>query len=297
MDTVTLRAYAKINLSLDVVGRREDGYHLLESVFQGISLYDHVRVRRERGAGGIRIRCNLSYIPTDERNIVHKVARAFFAFVGIRTYQIAIDLHKTTPSGAGFGGGSADGAAVFSALCRLYRVSVSTEDAIALLSPLGADIPFFFYSGTMLATGIGDRLEPAPPLKDCFIVLAKPWAGASTREIFQQLAEAGVSSHPDTKEVLTALKSNDLLQLGRSAGNVLESATLPLCPKVGALKELLLQNGAACALMSGSGSGVFGLFKTEEAARRAMRAARKKAPNVYLTRPICRPMKTVFDSF
>jgi len=154
MNTVTLRSYAKINLSLDVTGVREDGYHLLSSVFQQISLYDGVRVRREAGNGGIKIRCNLPYIPTDERNIVHKVATAFFREMGIPEYQITIDLRKTIPSGAGLGGGSSNGAAVFSALCRLYQISVPTQRAIEILTPLGADIPFFLYGGTMLAQGV-----------------------------------------------------------------------------------------------------------------------------------------------
>ena len=123
MRSVTLRAYAKINLSLDVTGKREDGYHLLRSVFQGISLYDDVQVIKDTGTPGITITCNLSYIPTDERNIVHKVATAFFRAAEIEDYSVAIDLKKTIPSGAGLGGGSADGAAVFSALCRLYEVS------------------------------------------------------------------------------------------------------------------------------------------------------------------------------
>ena len=143
MNTVTLRSYAKINLSLDVTGVREDGYHLLSSVFQQISLYDGVRVKREQGNGGITVRCDLPFIPTDRRNIVYKVAEAFFKAAEIEEYQITIDLKKNIPSGAGLGGGSSNGAAVFSALCRLYRTSFSTEDAIRILTPLGADIPFF----------------------------------------------------------------------------------------------------------------------------------------------------------
>lgn len=296
MNIVTLRAYAKINLSLDVVGRREDGYHLLESVFQGVSLYDGVRVRRENGGGGIRIRCNLPYIPTDGRNIVYKVAEAFFKLAGIRQYQLTIELHKTIPSGAGFGGGSADGAAVFSALCRLYRVSFPISKAIPVLSAIGADIPFFLYSGTMLATGIGEILTPAPALKNCMIVLAKPRASVSTKIIFQKLGEAGIANHPDTPGVLTALQAGNLRALGQAAGNVLEAAAIPVCPKIAILKNLLMQNGASCALMSGSGSGVFGLFEEDSAARRAARALRRLTQCVFLARPVCRPMKTEFQA-
>ena len=179
MKSVTLRAYAKINLSLDVVGKREDGYHLLQSIFQGISLYDNVKVTREDGSGGITIRCNLPYIPTDQRNIVHKVAIAFFEATKIEHYQISIEMEKFIPTGAGMGGGSADGAAVFSALCRLYDRPFSTADAIKLLTPIGADIPFFLFSGTMLAEGVGEILTPAPTMPNCYIVLAKPRASAS----------------------------------------------------------------------------------------------------------------------
>lgn len=294
MNTVTLRAYAKINLSLDVTGKREDGYHLLESVFQGISLYDGVRVRKEQGTGGIRIHCNLPYIPTDERNICHKVATAFFKAAGIREYRILIELKKVIPSGAGFGGGSADGAAVFSALCRLYRRSFSPEEATAILAPIGADIPFFLYSGTMLARGIGEILTPAPSLKDCFIVLAKPKASASTKLIFQKLAEEGIQKHPDTETVLKALEEGDLTLLASSTANVLEQATIPYCPKVQGLKEILSQNGAILSLMSGSGSGVYGIFENEEDAKRAAKALRRATRFVYIAQPVCRPMKTQF---
>lgn len=292
MNSVTLRAYAKINLSLDVVGKREDGYHLLQSVFQGISLYDDVAVRREEGNGGIRIRCNLPYIPTDERNIVHKVATAFFKAAEIPEYQIAIELKKTIPSGAGLGGGSADGAAVFSALCRLYKKSFTIQEATDLLVPLGADIPFFLYSGTMLAEGVGEVLSPAPKMPDCYIVLAKPKAGASTKQIFGKLAEVGIPRHPDTPAVLKALEDEDLEQLAEATGNVLEYATIPLCPEIGELKEAMRRQGATLSLMTGSGSTVFGLFREEKTARQAMKALRALTRNVYLTRPVCRPMKT-----
>lgn len=295
MNTVTLRSYGKINLSLDVTGVREDGYHLLESVFQQISLYDVVRVRRETGNGGIRIRCNLPFIPTDERNIVHKTATAFFKAAGIEEYQIAIDLRKTIPSGAGLGGGSSNGAAVFSALCRLYGVSFSAQEAIEILTPLGADIPFFLYGGTMLAEGIGEVLTPAPPLKDCIILLTKPKAGASTKQIYEKLEETGIPRHPDTKEVMAALEEGNLPRLAAATENVLENATFALRPQVKELKEAMKKQGAALALMSGSGSCVFGIFETERDARRAMKNLRELTRILFLTRPVCRPMRTSFE--
>lgn len=294
MNTVTLRAYAKINISLDVTGKREDGYHLLESVFQGISLYDDVKVTKEEGAEGIKIHCNLPYIPVDERNIVHKVATAFFKAAKIEDYQVSIDLKKNIPSGAGYGGGSADGAAVFSALCRLYQHPFSIEEATQVLTPLGADIPFFLYSGTMMARGIGEILTPAPSLKDCFIVLAKPKAGASTKLIFQKLAEQGIQKHPDTPKVLEALEAGDLSLLAEATANVLEAATIPYCPPVQTLKDILSENGAILSMMSGSGSGVFGLFEEESAAKKAAKALRKATRFVHIARPVDRPMKTSF---
>lgn len=292
MNSVTLRAYAKINLSLDVVGKREDGYHLLESVFQGISLYDEVSVKREDGAGGIRIQCDLPYIPTDERNIVHKVATAFFRAAGIDSYQITIALKKTIPSGAGLGGGSADGAAVFSALCRLYNKTFSVQEATDILVPLGADIPFFLHSGTMLAKGVGEILSPAPKMPDCHIVLAKPRAGANTKQIFGKLKEVGIPRHPDTEGVLKALETADFKLLAEATGNVLEYATIPLCPRIGKLKEAMKEQGAEVALMTGSGSTVFGIFTDEKEARHAVKAMRTLTRNVYLVRPVCRPMRT-----
>lgn len=293
MNTVTLRAYAKINLSLDVTGKREDGYHLLESVFQGISLYDEVRVHKEDGPTDIKIRCNLPYIPTDHRNIVYKVALAFFKAAGIDEYRIFINLKKFTPSGAGFGGGSADGAAVFSALCRLYKKSFTKEEATAILTPLGADIPFFLYSGTMLARGIGEILTPAPKLQKCFIVLAKPKLNVSTKLIFQKLKEDGIQNRPDTAGVLKALEEGNLSALSGAAANVLEAATIPYCPEVQMLKDLLKENGAILSMMSGSGSGVFGIFEKDKAAKAAARALRSVSRFVYIARPICRPMNTI----
>lgn len=295
MNTVTLRSYAKINLSLDVTGTREDGYHLLESVFQQISVYDNIRVCKEEGNGGIRIRCTPSYIPHDERNIVHKTATAFFKAAGIEEYQVFIDLKKTVPSGAGLGGGSANGATVFSALCRLYGVSFSAEEAIRILCPLGADIPFFLYGGTMLAKGVGEILTPAPPLKDCHIVLAKPKTGVSTKQIFEYLEETGIPSHPDTPGVLAALEKGDLEALGSAAGNVLETATFALKPQVKELKDALQTLGAKAALMSGSGSCVFGLFEEEDAARRAAKKMREYTRTVFIARPMNRPSRTNFE--
>ncbi len=295
MKTVTLRAYAKINLSLDVIGKREDGYHLLQSVFQGISLYDEVMVRKEAEPCGIRICCNLPYIPTDERNIVYKVAAAFFKAAAIEQFGITIHLKKNIPSGAGLGGGSADGAAVFSALCRLYHRSFSPAEATAILTPLGADIPFFLYSGTMLAEGIGEQLSPAPPLKDCAILLAKPRSGASTKHIFSALEQCEISHRPDTPAMLDALSRGDLHALSAAAGNVLEYATIPQVPQIQKLKEQLLAHGALLAQMTGSGSCVFGIFEKEEAARAALRKLRKSTQPVFLVHPVCRPMKTEFN--
>lgn len=292
MKSVTLRAYAKINISLDVCGKRQDGYHLLRSVFQGISLYDDIRVIQKEEGEGIEILCNLPYIPTDERNIVHKVATAFFQAAKIPSYSIAIELKKTIPSGAGLGGGSADGAAVFSALCRLYGVFFTREQATAILAPLGADIPFFLYSGTMLAEGIGEILSPLPPLPDCFIVLAKPRAGANTKQIFTALAERGIPAHPDTDLVIEGLAQGDLKKIAQGADNVLENVTIPLCPPVGKLKEAMAKQGALLSLMTGSGSTVFGIFAEEKAARKAARAMQRYTRTVYTVRPICRPMKT-----
>jgi 4-diphosphocytidyl-2-C-methyl-D-erythritol kinase len=292
MKSVTLRAYAKINISLDVTGKREDGYHLLRSVFQGISLYDDIRVIRKEEGEGIEITCNLPYIPTDERNIVHKVATAFFKAAGMTDYSIAIDLKKAIPSGAGLGGGSADGAAVFSALCRLYGIFFSKKEATEILTPLGADIPFFLYSGTMLAEGVGEILSPLPALPDCFIVLAKPRASANTKQIFSALAEKGIPRHPDTDLVIRGLEQGNLALIAQGAGNVLENVTIPLCPPVGKLKEAMQKQGALLSLMTGSGSTVFGIFQEEKDARKAARVMQRYTRTVFTVRPICRPMKT-----
>ena len=278
---MTVKAYAKINLSLDLVGKREDGYHYLRTVMQTVSLCDIIKV--ERCDAGISISCNKRYIPTDERNIVHKVATAFFKAAGIDG-GVKIHLRKIIPCGAGLGGGSADGAAVLNALCELYGRPMTAEQKVALTESIGADIPFFFYGGTALCEGIGERVTPLDPLPECWMVIAKPSQSISTPAIFKSPLTKSVQGN-STDTVIDGIKAGDIDAVANGIANALEPASLEICPTIRAIKEELISLGALSSMMSGSGSSVFGIFKTHKTARNAYLTLKEKYRETYIVKP------------
>ncbi len=280
---ITQRSYAKINISLDLVGKRDDGYHLLRTVMQTVSLCDYITLSRSREKG-IHLKCNKPYIPTDERNIAYKTAAAFFEHTGIAP-SVNIHLKKYTPCGAGLGGGSSNGAAVINGLCRLYGVDMSAEQKVELTKNIGADIPFFFYGGTALCEGIGEAVTPLPPLPDCRIVIAKPPVSLSTAAIFSSEKTKEAFGGNSTDGVIEGLQNGDIFKITGSAENALEGASCDVCPQIADIKKTLYDCGADFAMMSGSGSAVFGIFLNHKNAKHAYETLCRAYREVYITRP------------
>ncbi len=277
---------AKINLSLDVIGEREDGYHLLETVMQSIGLFDKVTVSllpfSDADREPIRIDADRPTFPLDCRNTCHKAARLFLsAYRGkadaglFEGKQIRIHIDKKIPQAAGLAGGSADAAAVLTALNRMAGSIFSDAEICAVGAKVGADVPFCLLGGTALCSGIGDVLEPLPFL-GCFpLVLVKPDFGVSTPWVYERLDRAHLGKRPDTPAVARAICEQDIRGLFTHSANVLESVTLPAFPVLSEIRAALLEYGAQGAMMSGSGPTVFGLFQTQEQASAATDGMRR----------------------
>lgn len=249
------KAYAKINLSLDIVGIRGDGYHLIKTVMQSISLHDVISVEK-RGAD-ITISCNIPYIPCDRRNIVYKCAEKFFEHTGTR-FGIHIDIQKNIPSQAGLGGGSADGAAVLVLLNKLCKSPLTTEELCEVGAKVGADIPFCIVGGCTLCEGIGEVITPINSNLSLDLCIVKPDFGVSTVEAYRAFDNAEILSRPDTDTVIKALEDGDIKTLSSNLVNVLE-----MDKKIDEIKAFLVDSGAVASCMSGSGSAVFGILENE----------------------------------
>ena len=275
---LTLSAHAKINLTLGITGLREDGYHLLESIMQTVSLADTLRF--ETIPSGIILSCNKSHIPTDERNLCYKAAKKYFDAAGIDG-GVKIDLIKCIPDGAGMGGGSSDAAQVLKAMQVLYPAEV---DLPKIAISLGADVPFFLNGGTALCSGIGEVLEPIslPQKQSLFCVVTKPAESLSTPAIYKLYDQSGAAfSKALSQEKRTQLESGDLPALFSVLYNDLELPAISQLPEIASRKEMLLSLGADAAMMTGSGSAVFGLFQNEKEARACEKAFREKELEAY----------------
>jgi 4-diphosphocytidyl-2-C-methyl-D-erythritol kinase len=262
MKTMKLRCAAKINLSLDVTGRRQDGYHTLESIFQSVSVYDILTVTAEEGSG-IVLTCDIPHIPLDERNLAYKAAAAMLKAAG-KNFHVRMHLEKHIPSGAGMGGGSADAAGVLYALNILTGCGFSDERLREIGVSIGADVPFLLLGGTALAEGIGEVLTPLPALKALPLVILKGTESISTPEAYRAVDSLCDPLHPDTDAMLRAIRSGNIKLLTQSCGNLFERAVN--CGDVRRAEQALLEHGALCAVMTGSGSAVFGIFPDEETA-------------------------------
>ncbi len=264
MSGMKLRCAAKINLSLDVTGKREDGYHTLESIFQTVGVYDILSVSVEEGEG-ITLTCDVPEIPCDERNLAYRAAKAILDASG-KECKVQIHLEKHIPSGAGMGGGSADAAGVLYALNALLGCGFSNEYLREIGASLGADVPFLLLGATAYAEGIGELMTPLRSLPEIPLVLLKGEEGISTPAAYRAIDQLVNPPHPDTKAVLQAVEQQDIPALARNCSNLFEEVTD--CEDVIRAKEFLLASGALCAVMTGSGSAVFGIFETEEAAKK-----------------------------
>ncbi len=264
MDSILLKARGKINLTLDVVGKRENGYHDLRMIMQTINLFDTLYIRKTK-VPGIRLRANYSWLPTDEKNIVYRAVQVFFDQLG-QDVGVSIELTKRIPVAAGLAGGSTDAAAALIGLNRLFNTKYDMQKLMEMGFKLGADVPFCILRGTVLAEGIGEELTPLPSMPYTHVVLVKPPISVSTAIVYKNLDINTISQRPDTEAVIQAIKDKDVHTIARNMVNVLEGVTIPMYPIIEDFKQDLMRHGAIGAMMSGSGSTVFGLFESKEKA-------------------------------
>lgn len=283
-----LKAYGKINLGLDVLGRRGDGYHEVRMIMQTVRLHDSIDIYRTREPG-IRLETNLYYLPTNEQNLAYRAAKLLMDEFKIKE-GVAIRLRKFIPVSAGMAGGSTDAASVLFGVNRMFGLGLSTKKLMERGVTLGADIPYCLMRGTALSEGIGEKLTALPPAPQCQVLIAKPGISVSTKVVYEALdaMELTPEQHPDIDGMIGAIRDKDLHRLAGKFGNVLELVTAGKYPVIGEIEEVMRRYGAANAMMSGSGPTVFGLFTNPRAAEEAYEALRfgphaKLAKQVYLT--------------
>ena len=280
-----LQAFAKINLGLDVVGKREDGYHEVRMIMQTIRMYDQLDMRKSVEPG-IHLTTNKKYIPVDENNLVWRAAKLMMDTCGI-IEGVSIHLHKVIPVAAGMAGGSSDAAATLVGMNRLFHCGLSKEKLMELGVQIGADVPYCVLRGTALAEGIGEKLTVLPPMPDCWILIGKPGISVSTKYVYTTLDLNTDTVHPDIDGMKKALEDGNLYGITERMGNVLQDVTIPAYPEVERIKEQMKTLGAVNAMMSGSGPTVFGIFDNEEKAQEACQKLRESGScqQVFLTVP------------
>jgi 4-diphosphocytidyl-2-C-methyl-D-erythritol kinase len=283
MNDIKLKALAKINLGLDVVRRREDGYHEVRMVMQTIHLYDTLNIKKSTNSG-ISIHSNLSFLPVNENNLVYKAGKMLMDEFGIRD-GVVVDLQKRIPVAAGMAGGSTDAAAMLYGMNQIFELGLSRKELMKRGELIGADVPYCIMRGTALAEGIGEKLTSLSPMVKCPVLIAKPSVSVSTRFVYQNLRLDENTVHPDIDALIADVRAGDFDGICRDMGNVLESVTIPNYPVIEQIKEQMMKSGASAAMMSGSGPTVFGLFSNVESARRAKDEMKRcgLAKQVYLT--------------
>lgn len=282
---ITVKAYAKINLTLDVLGKRENGYHDVEMIMHQVDLCDLVTVAIEESSDNISLSCTDHFLPVDEQNIAYRAAaimkNKFHLKCGFK-----IHIEKNIPVAAGLAGGSSNAAAVITAINEICNLSRPREELMQIGFELGADVPFCIHGGCAIARGLGEELEAIKGLEHTFLVLVKPNFGVSTKEIFQNLNLDLIEMHPLTNEMSMAVSSGNRAEVCRLLCNVLEIVTFERYPKVRELKEFIKQYGAEGVLMSGSGPTVFGIYKSYDKAKLAAKKIKKHYPQTYLVSTI-----------
>ena len=282
----TVQARAKINLTLDVTGRRADGYHTVRMVMQSVALHDTLRVavtQGERKPRGILLTCNLPYLPVDERNLAYRAAELFYQETDALPGTCEIHIEKRIPMAAGLAGGSSDAAAVLRALAALHNVCLTDDELCAMGLKLGADVPYCLRGGTMLAEGIGEELTALSPMPHCWVVLCKPPFAVSTKDAYREMDEVSIRQRPDTKGMIRALEKGDYHGVASRLSNVMELVTATKRRQIGEIKAFLTENGADGTLMSGSGPTVYGLFSDEGRARTAAKMLSRRFADTFLT--------------
>ena len=280
---ISLKALAKINLGLDVVRRREDGYHEVRMIMQTIHLYDRLNIKRTKESG-IQIQTNLSFLPVNENNLIYKAAKLLMDEFSI-TDGVSVKLDKRIPVAAGMAGGSTDAAAMLFGMNRLFSLGLTKRQLMERGVQIGADVPYCIMRGTALAEGIGEELSQLPPMVKCPVLIAKPSISVSTKFVYQNLKLDDATIHPDIDRLIDDIRAKNLYDIAAHMGNVLETVTIPNYPVIDEIKKHMLSHGAVGAMMSGSGPTVFGLFDDEATAKKAYKAMRSShlARQVYLT--------------
>ncbi len=283
-----LKAYGKINLALDVLRKREDGYHDVRMIMQTVGIYDQLELQATRKPG-IAVEINLSYLPVNENNLVYQAAKLLMDEFSVKS-GIHITLRKFIPVAAGMAGGSSDAASVLFGVNKMFNLGLSREELMKRGVKIGADVPYCLLRGTALSEGIGEKLTPLPAMPQCRVLIAKPGISVSTKLVYENLninARSG-DCHPDIDGMVQAIQKQDLQEVAKKFGNVLELVTAKKYPIIEEIKAVMKKNGALNALMSGSGPTVFGLFTDERAAQKAYEELRygslaSLAKQVYLT--------------
>ena len=283
MEKMELRALGKINLGLDVLGRRENGYHDVQMVMQTVYLYDLITLKKKEEPG-IELTTNLSFLPVNENNLAYRAAKLLMDEFGLPG-GLLIRLGKHIPVAAGMAGGSSNAAAVLYGMNRLFSLGLTEKELMERGVTLGADVPYCILRGTVLAEGIGEILTPLPPMPRCQILLAKPPVNVSTRMVYEKLDACQIVNHPDIDGLIRGLQDQDLGKVASSMGNVLEEVTIGEYPVIDEIKRIMRESGALNAMMSGSGPTVFGIYADRAKARAAAARIReqKLAKQVYVT--------------
>ncbi len=281
-DTLTRKAYAKINLALDVIRRREDGYHEVRMIMQTVDLYDVLTFIKSRSPG-ITVVTDKEGLPGDESNLVYKAAKLIMEKYPLRQ-GVRIELKKRIPMAAGMAGGSTDAAAVFHGMNELFQLGMTESEMCTMGVKIGADVPYCIQGGTALSEGIGEVLTQLDDAPFCHVLLAKPDIDVSTKYVYENLRADRLARHPDIDGMRTAIEEGDLHKMAGYMENVLETVTIKEYPVIEEIKGFMKRKGALNALMSGSGPTVFGIFEKEEEARKAYEELKeaKLAGQVYV---------------
>ena len=275
-----IKAYGKINIALDVIGKREDGYHLLRMIMQTVNIYDELEFKKS--IPGIHITSNKEFVPTDSRNLVYKAIDLFSDIYNIEK-AISVHIEKNIPVEAGMAGGSTDAAAALKAMRDLYKPEISDEELMKLGAKIGADVPYCIKGGTALCEGIGEIITELKPFKDKILVVVKPNFGVSTVATYKGFKLDEVEDHPKIEELISAMDRDDLKYVADNMMNLLELVTIKEHEEISYIKEFLCDKGALGAMMSGSGPTVFGFFDNEEKAKNCAKKLKEKYTEVFVT--------------
>jgi len=278
-----IKAYAKINIALDVVGKRKDGYHLLRMIMQAIDLYDTIEI--EKIDSGINLKCNKHYVPTDERNLAYKAAKLFKETYSIDE-GVDITLDKNIPVSAGLAGGSTDAAGVLKLMNKIFDVNADDDELKALGLKLGADVPYCISGGTALCEGVGEQITQLKQFKDKILILIKPPFGVSTKEVYKNFDLSRVIFHPRIEELIEKMESDDIYFVANNMKNLLENVTLKKHRVISSIKEEVKLNGSIGTMMSGSGPTVFAFFDDMLKAQICYDNMKTKYKDVFITRTI-----------